>query len=157
MTGGQWSIRRLGRDDLAAMRDANRLFGEAFEDPERYKDAPPDDAHLRALLAAEHFIAVVADIGERVVGAAAGYELVKFERAAREIYLYDIAVDADHRRQGIATALIEQLRAIAVQRGAEVVFVQADGDDPEAVSLYATFTEARTVFHFDILPGTGAA
>ena len=34
-----------------------------------------------------------------------------FERARSEVYLYDLAVAESHRRQGIATRLIDALRA----------------------------------------------
>ena len=48
-----------------------------------------------------------------MVGGLVAYELEKLEQARSEIYLYDLAVDADQRRKGIATALIRRLRAIA--------------------------------------------
>ena len=46
--------------------------------------------------------------------------------------------------------LIAQLGAIARDRGSEIVFVQADLDDPPAQALYAKLGEARPVLHFDI-------
>jgi aminoglycoside 3-N-acetyltransferase I len=59
-------------------------------------------------------------------------------------------VAEEHRRRGIATALIEHLRGIAAQRGAWVVYVQADyGDDP-AVALYEKLGAREDVMHFDI-------
>ena len=44
-------VRRLGPDDLPLFRAMNRLFGEAFEDPDAYGATPPDDAYVRGLLA----------------------------------------------------------------------------------------------------------
>jgi len=41
------------------------------------------------------------------------YELHKFEQQRSEIYIYDLAVLAAHRRQGIATAMIQALKKIA--------------------------------------------
>ena len=74
----------------------------------------------------------------------------KLEHARREVYLYDLAVAAGHRRQGIATRLIAQLRTIAHARGAWVVYVQADyGDDP-AVALYTKLGVREDVMHFDL-------
>ena len=56
----------------------------------------------------------------------------------------------EHRRQGIATALIGRLREIAAQRGAWVIYVQADyGDDP-AIALYGKLGMREDVMHFDI-------
>ena len=61
-----------------------------------------------------------------------------------------LAVAAAHRRQGIATALIQELKNIAAARGAHVVFIQADlGDDP-AIALYTKLGVREDVLHFDI-------
>ncbi len=87
---------------------------------------------------------------DQVVGGLVAYELDKFERARREVYIYDLAVAEEHRRQGVATALIEHLRAIAAARGAWVIYVQADhGDDP-AIALYEKLGVREDVLHFDI-------
>jgi aminoglycoside 3-N-acetyltransferase I len=59
-------------------------------------------------------------------------------------------VAAPHRRQGIATTLIDRLREIARERGAWVVYVQADyGDDP-AIALYEKLGVREDVMHFDL-------
>lgn len=85
-----------------------------------------------------------------MVGALAAYTLEKFEQERSEIYLYDLAVAESHRRRGIATGLIEELKRVARERGAWVVFVQADyGDDP-AVALYTKLGLREDVMHFDI-------
>jgi aminoglycoside 3-N-acetyltransferase I len=87
-----------------------------------------------------------------VVGGLVAYELEKFERARRELYIYDLAVAETHRRRGLATALIGRLQAIAAERGAWVIFVQADhGDDP-AIALYEGLGTREDVLHFDIPP-----
>ncbi len=58
-----------------------------------------------------------------------------------------------HRRRGIATAMIEELKRLAAQRGIYVIFVQADyGDDP-AIALYTKLGTREDVLHFDIEPG----
>jgi ribosomal protein S18 acetylase RimI-like enzyme len=84
------------------------------------------------------------------LGGLVAYELDKLERARREFYIYDLAVAAEYRRQGIATALIEHLREIASQRGAGVIYVQADRGDSPAISLYEKFGSREEVLHFDI-------
>ena len=88
--------------------------------------------------------------GEQVAGGLVAYELDKFERARREMYIYDLAVRAAHRRQGIATALIGHLRAVAAERGAWVVYVQADHGDGPAIALYEGLGTREDVLHFDI-------
>jgi aminoglycoside 3-N-acetyltransferase I len=85
-----------------------------------------------------------------VIGGLAAYELPKFEQARSEIYIYDLAVASDHRRKGVATALIEALKAIGAARGAYVMFVQADPPDMPAVALYGKLGVREEVLHFDI-------
>lgn len=48
-----------------------------------------------------------------VVGGLVAYELAKFEQERSEVYIYDLAVLASHRRQGVATALIAELKSLA--------------------------------------------
>jgi aminoglycoside 3-N-acetyltransferase I len=145
-----YELRRLGSEDIRLMRALNALFGVAFEEPDTYGAVPPDDAWLTALLAKEHVIALVALADGAVAGGLVAYELDKFERARREVYIYDLAVAAAHRRRGIATALIRQLAALAAERGAWVVYVQADTDSPEAIALYSKLGKREDVLHFDI-------
>lgn len=145
-----FTIRRLAAADIPLLRRLNALFGEAFADSETYGAEPPDDAYVAALLAKEHVAVLVALTGDDVLGGLVAYELDKVERARREIYIYDLAVRAEQRRRGIATALIEHLRTIAARRGAWVIYVQADhGDDP-AIALYEKLGIREDVMHFDI-------
>ncbi|HUE79098.1 MAG TPA: AAC(3)-I family aminoglycoside N-acetyltransferase [Sphingomicrobium sp.] len=143
----------LGPGDLDKMDAMLAVFGEAFDEVETYGAARPGEAYLRRLLGSEHFIALAAVKGSAVVGGLAAYELQKFERERSEIYIYDLAVAAAHRRTGIATALIEELKGIAAARGAWVVFVQADPVDEPAVALYTRLGTREDVLHFDIAVG----
>lgn len=145
-----FKVRRLTSADLALLRKLNVVFGEAFSDLETYGAEPPDDAYLRRLLAREHIVTLVALSGEEVIGGLVAYELDKFERARRELYIYDLAVAAAHRRQGVATALIERLREIATERGSWVIYVQADYGDEPAIALYEKLGSREDVMHFDI-------
>jgi len=126
-------------------------FGEAFNEAENYSGARPSSAYLRRLLASDSFIALAALKGAEVVGGLAAYELHKFEQERSEIYIYDLAVAAAHRRQGIATALILELKRIAAVRGAYVIFVQADLGDTPAIALYTKLGTPEVALHFDIM------
>jgi aminoglycoside 3-N-acetyltransferase I len=148
------SIRRLGQSDVALMRKLNMLFGDAFADADTYAAQPPSDAYLEGLLAKEHVIALTALMEEEVLGGLVAYELDKSERKRREFYIYDLAVGAQHRRRGIATALIGFLREIAALRGAWVIFVQADYGDGPAIALYEKIGTREEVLHFDIKVGS---
>jgi aminoglycoside 3-N-acetyltransferase I len=145
------TIRRLQFSDVLLFRKLNALFGDAFGDSDTYGAEPPGDLYLERLLAKEHVVALAALAGDAVWGGLVAYELDKFERERRELYIYDLAVDERHRRQGIATALIEHLRAIAARRGAWVVYVQADHGDIPAIALYEKLGAREEVLHFDIV------
>jgi aminoglycoside 3-N-acetyltransferase I len=152
-TETKFRIHRLVPNDSALLHSMLAMFGEAFEDPESYGRARPSPAYIQRLLGGDTFIALAALVGDEVVGGIAAYELHKFEQERSEIYLYDLAVASSHRRIGVATALIRALQALAAQRGAYVVFVQADyGDDP-AIALYTKLGTREDVMHFDIPVG----
>lgn len=132
------------------MRSLLATFAEAFDEVATYNEAPPDDDYLERLLGREHIMALAALKNGQVVGGLVAYELPKFERARSEVYLYDLAVAAPHRREGIATALILHLRQLAARRGASVLFVQADLEDEPAIALYTKLGMREDVLHFDI-------
>jgi len=143
-------IHVLGPDDTSLFRAMMDMFGEAFDEVETYTSARPTTGYVKRLLGSDYFIALVAlDNGEVVAGITA-YELKKFEQERSEIYVYDLAVAATHRRRGIATALIQALKRDASARGAYVVFIQADADDTPAIELYSKLGTREDVVHFDI-------
>jgi aminoglycoside 3-N-acetyltransferase I len=152
-----FAIRVLGPDDVALMEDLLTTFGAAFGERERYEAARPSASYLQRLLRSDYFIALAALKNGEVLGGLAAYELRKFEQERSEIYIYDLAVAVGHRRQGIATALIQELKRIAAARGAYVIFVQADLGDAPAIELYTKLGAREDVLHFDIPITDGGA
>lgn len=146
------AVRVLTRQDLPLMRQMLDLFGKVFGEVPTYSQHQPEDGYLQQLLESRTFIAIAALDGAAVVGGLAGYVLPKFEQARSEFYLYDLAVSAEHRRRGIATAMIRELQALASERGIYVVFVQADVGDEPAIALYTKLGLGEEVLHFDIQP-----
>lgn len=147
-----YTYQRLRAEDVQTLKQLLEVFGEAFEDVDAYQSAVPRDEYLRSLLAKPHFIVLAAATGDQVVGGLAAYVLEKFEQERQEIYIYDLAVQAQHRRKGIATKLINELRHIARELGAYVIYVQADKVDDAAIKLYESVGTKEDVFHFDIAP-----
>lgn len=140
------------RANLQELKSLLVVFGDAFEEPDTYQGAVPSDVHLESLIRDETFIPLVAFMDGHVVAGLAAYVLKKFEQERSEIYIYDLAVEEKYRRRGIATGLINKLREIAREKGAWVIYVQADhGDDP-AIKLYESLGTREDVLHFDIIP-----
>ena len=147
-----FAVHHLGVDDVPLMDAMRAMFGAAFEDEATYLGKPPSADETWAWLAREGVIALAAVEDGAVIGGLVAYVLPKFEQARSEIYLYDLAVDAAHRRRGVATALIRHLQAMAAERGAWVIFVQADQGDDAAIALYTRLGTREDVLHFDIAP-----
>jgi aminoglycoside 3-N-acetyltransferase I len=145
------TVCRLKPADVLLLRKLNALFGDAFADSDAYGAEPPSDVYLECSLAKEHVMALVALAGDAVLGGLVACELDKFERARRELYIYDLAVDKRWRRHGVATALIEHLRSIALRRGVWVIYVQTDHGDVAVITLYEKLGVHEEVLHFDIL------
>jgi aminoglycoside 3-N-acetyltransferase I len=145
-------IHHLTPDDVPLMELLSATFGEAFGDVDTYTGNRPSADYLRRLLGGDSFIALAALKNSAIVGGIAAYELRKFEQERSEIYIYDLAVSAAYRREGIATTLIEELKKVAAVRGAHVIFVQADTgvDDEPAIALYSKLGVREDVLHFDI-------
>jgi len=151
-----FDVRILGNGDIASLRAMSSMFGRAFGEVATYASRQPDDEYLERLLSTGTFVALAAFDDATVIGGLAAYVLPKFEQARSEVYLYDLAVDEGHRRQGVATALVGELRKFAVERGAYVIFVQADHGDGPAIALYTKLGVREDVLHFDIAPTSQA-
>ncbi|MEL6556224.1 MAG: AAC(3)-I family aminoglycoside N-acetyltransferase [Cyanobacteria bacterium J06621_11] len=145
-------IRQLTPNDTALINELLTIFGKAFEDRETYSTNRPSDRYLQELLGDDVFIAIAALKNNEVIGGITAYELKKPEQPRSEIYIYDLAVAAQHRREGIATALIKKIKEIAAERRAYVIFVQADTspEDEPAIALYSKLGKRENVLHFDI-------
>jgi len=145
-----YSYKHLKSSDLNTFKKLLKVFGEAFDEKETYQDKVPSDTYLKSFLDKEHVIALAALENDEVAGGLVAYVLEKFEQDRREIYIYDLAVDENHRRQKVATQLILELKKIAKKLKAYVIYVQADPVDPPAMKLYESLGTKESVFHYDI-------
>jgi aminoglycoside 3-N-acetyltransferase I len=135
------------------------MFGRAFDEVDTYGAQRPGPEYMRRLLGSDHFIALAAVVDSVVVGGLAAYVFQKFEQERSEIYIYDLAVAEEWRRRGIASALIRELQRMAAERGAWVIYVQADTgvEDEAAIALYTKLGAREEVLHFDIPVRGGSA
>ncbi|MFB9889385.1 ribosomal protein S18-alanine N-acetyltransferase [Planobispora takensis] len=76
---------------------------------------------------------VVAVLGEEIVGYAG------LAAAGDQADVQTIAVSAGHRRAGIGGAMLTELLAEAVRRGAREIFLEVRADNPSAQAVYDRF------------------
>jgi aminoglycoside 3-N-acetyltransferase I len=89
---------------------------------------------------------------KQVVGGITGYELPMYLKEEKEMYLYDLAVDENYRRQGIASSLIEELKRYSKENNIKTIFVEAEEEDTGAVNFYKSLkAEELRAQHFNIL------
>ncbi len=143
-------IRQLAAGDLRLFESLMSMFGDVFEEPDTYTAKRPTAEYVERLLRNENFVALAAIDNGKIVGGLTAYELPKYEQERSEMYIYDLAVVETHRRAGVATALINRVRALGKERGAWVVFVQADQGDTPPIELYSKLGVREDVHHFDI-------
>jgi aminoglycoside 3-N-acetyltransferase I len=120
------------------------FFGEPHE--------PRDDASLDELLARPDFWALgAADDESQLLGGLTAHQLPMTHHAGSALFIYDIAVQAEHQRRGIGRLLVATLRELAAQHGIDDVFVLADNEDQHALDFYrALGGAAAPVTMFDL-------
>ena len=147
----KYSLEQLTNSDIKLFNQLLDCFEQVFNEPHNYgSHVRPDKDYIQSLLADKTFIALVALDNDKVIGGLTAYEYKKYEQPRSEIYIYDLAVYEDYRKQGVATALINQLKPIAKERGAWVIIVQADQGDTAPINLYTKLGKREDIHHFDI-------
>lgn len=117
-------IERLGPGDAAVVLGAAELF-----------DGPPDPAHTDRFLAAGDHHLLMASVDGAAVGFVSGVETTHPDKGT-EMFLYELAVRPDHRRRGIATALVAALEELARERGCYGMWVATEPDNGAAIGAY---------------------
>ena len=99
------------------------------------EDNDPSPERCRQLLADPYFVAAVALENGRPVGFTYGHVLPQMTRTA--LLIYSVDTDAQHRRRGAASATIEALRRLSVERGYYEMWVLTSAANEAAMRLYA--------------------
>jgi ribosomal protein S18 acetylase RimI-like enzyme len=118
-------IRRLGPDDAALVVAAEALF----DHPVR------PDATARFLADPRHHLLVAYD-GDAPVGFVSGVETTHPDKGT-ELFLYELAVAAAARGNGVGRALVRALADLARDRGCYGMWVAVDEDNAAALRTYA--------------------
>jgi aminoglycoside 3-N-acetyltransferase I len=126
------AFRRLGMGDVAIAKHVFHVMAGAFDEAAETLA----DRYVERLLRDPGFWVVAALAGDEAVGGATAHALPMTRDASSELFVYDIAVRADHRRRGVGRALMKELRTQAVAAGMSDVFLLVEEGDDEALDFY---------------------
>ncbi len=123
---------RLNGGDRAVARRLFTLMAEVFDEG----CEPLSDAYIDRLLARQDFWAIAAFAGDELVGGLTAHTLPMTRSETAEIFIFDVAVRADHQRRGVGTLMMTMLREEAARAGIDIVFVPAGDEDEHALDFY---------------------
>lgn len=119
-------IRRLGTLDAAK---AEKVF-YAFKGSSRPQRA------LEGFLGNPANYLLVAEAGDETAGFLVAYRLERPDRETNQLFIYEIGVAPAWRGQGLATALLEQVKTFAREEGMFEAFVLTSRKNEVARKLY---------------------
>lgn len=117
-------IKRLRTGDDALVVGAGHLFDQQ----------PRPDAIRLFLAESTHHLFIAYEDGEPV-GFVSGVQMTHPDKGP-EMFLYELAVDEDHRQRGIGTALVTALRELAREKGCYDMWVLTDDGNEPALRTY---------------------
>ena len=141
------TIVRLGPGSNDRAQALFRLMAEVFEEPR----GTLGERYVERLLSRADFWALAALENDEVVGGLTAHALPMTTSESSELFIYDVAVDSAHQRQGIGRQLFAALREQAAAEGIDVLFVPADNEDAHALDFYRAIGGAPapvTLFSF---------
>ena len=120
------TVRRLRSGDEALSRVAATVF----------KTSDVSITHAARFLQNPANYLIVAEMGSDLAGFALAYCLDRLDRAAAQLFVYEVAVLPRHQRQHVGTALMEFLRdLVRLERFMEAFVLTNQGNEP-AISLF---------------------
>jgi ribosomal protein S18 acetylase RimI-like enzyme len=117
-------IVRMGPGDDGRVTEAADLF-----------DAAPLPAALARFLADPTHHLLIAYSGGTPAGFVSGVEVTHPDKGT-EMFLYELAVDPNHRHHGIGTALVRALADLAREKGCYGMWVLVDDENAAAAATY---------------------
>ena len=120
-------IRRLGRPEASLAEEVVRGFKGSARSP----------GSLQEFLGNPANYLLIAEAGSEVGGFLMAYRLERADREASQMFVYELGVAAPWRGQGLATALVEGITALARSEGMFEAFVLTSRGNEPARRLYA--------------------
>ena len=117
-------VRRAGQADEAEVTRFQEAFDYEVLSDETRRFLDDDRHHL-----------VLGYVGDRPAGFASAVEVFHPDKRG-ELFLNEIGVMEGERRQGVARALIEELKRLGRERGCVAMWVLTDQENAPAMGLY---------------------
>lgn len=118
------ALLRLGSDDVGVIMSGAALFDDA-----------PQEEWAAQFLARDGHHMIWARAGGHDAGFISGIEITHPDKGT-EMLLYELGVEPEFRRRGIATALVEELASVGRERGCHGRWVPVDADNEVAQKFY---------------------
>jgi ribosomal protein S18 acetylase RimI-like enzyme len=129
------TIRRLGPDDEFLVMQAADLF-----------DHPPQHSWVAKFLGEPTHHLLIAYLSGRPVGFVTAVEMTHPDKGT-EMFLYELGVAPEERRQGVAKALLNDLTVLAKERDCYDMWVLTDDDNVAALNVYRASGATREGEH----------
>jgi len=136
--------------------DGAPLAREAIGRVKIGKNGPwPSLEYVRAFLVEADNVLIVATEDGEPIGFALAYLLDRIDGNRRMALFYEIEVAANHRRRGVARAMIELLKSVCAPENVVKMWVQTSHANEAAVALYRstgaheTASGGETVFVYN--------
>jgi ribosomal protein S18 acetylase RimI-like enzyme len=137
----------------AAIRVAIVTSAGGVADAADLFDHPIDLDATSDFLADERHHLLIGYVGDRPAGFVTGVELLHPDKPRPEMFLYELGVNAEFRRRGVATALMQRLVELCHERGCGEMFVLTDEDNDAGQATYRRAggvpEPAGILFHWD--------
>lgn len=131
-------IRKAKMEDANAIGILEREFGEYLRELGSTTPIIPDmDWYLRDGFGDNPaFYGLVAEVNNRVVGYALYHSGYDVDSLSRILYVIDLFVSSDYRRQGIGRSLMEKMSEICIQQGGKYLVWEVWARNTIAVEFY---------------------
>jgi aminoglycoside 3-N-acetyltransferase I len=130
--GETYRVARLAAGDGSLAKRLFSMMAHVFEE----QHTPLTDDYVAQLLARDAFWVIAATLADEIVGGLTAHTLPMTRSESNEIFIYDIAVRADHQRRGVGRLLMAHLTQLAGGARIDDLFVPADDEDTHALEFY---------------------
>lgn len=127
------TVKRIIEVDQSLVNQLNQTFKKGEPDG---KSGEWNLENASKFVAHEDNIFLLAYVDNNIAGMISAYKLQRMDDRESEMFFYEIGVNKDFRRLGVARALIEELKRITKMMGVSGMFVLTNRSNLPAMKLY---------------------